>query len=216
MRGRTRFKLRPRGIAPEVSGELRAAATEEPPAAATTEEKELLEVVFAMRTFPDSPCLLKGAIIGVDPFNPPTSVIIFQYKPDILRTIAAQTAESDNADKGEALRLKGPPEETIKPDVGIDATATLLFDEADALFGKRSEVRDGHDRYANIEVSYLLQRMGAYRGLAILTTNTKQALDPHSCDASVSSSSSHFPTRHSALKSGGAFSPRRPESPEVL
>jgi SpoVK/Ycf46/Vps4 family AAA+-type ATPase len=53
----------------------------------------------------------------------------------------------------------------------------LLFDEADALFGKRSEVKDSHDRYANIEVSYLLQRMEAYRGLAILTTNMKSSLD---------------------------------------
>ncbi|MCA8978328.1 MAG: ATP-binding protein [Planctomycetes bacterium] len=55
--------------------------------------------------------------------------------------------------------------------------AILLFDEADALFGKRSEVHDSHDRYANLEVSYLLQRMEAYRGLAILTTNLKSALD---------------------------------------
>ncbi|NER79762.1 MAG: ATP-binding protein [Leptolyngbya sp. SIO1D8] len=55
--------------------------------------------------------------------------------------------------------------------------AVLLFDEADALFGKRSEVKDSHDRHANIEVSYLLQRMEAYRGLAILTTNLKEALD---------------------------------------
>jgi SpoVK/Ycf46/Vps4 family AAA+-type ATPase len=55
--------------------------------------------------------------------------------------------------------------------------AVLLFDEADALFGKRSEVKDSHDRYANIEVSYLLQRMESYRGLAILTTNMKTALD---------------------------------------
>jgi SpoVK/Ycf46/Vps4 family AAA+-type ATPase len=55
--------------------------------------------------------------------------------------------------------------------------AILLFDEADALFGKRSEVKDSHDRYANIEVSYLLGRMEAYRGLAILTTNLKDALD---------------------------------------
>ena len=53
----------------------------------------------------------------------------------------------------------------------------LLFDEADALFGKRSEVKDSHDRYANIEVSYLLQRMESYRGLAILTTNMRSALD---------------------------------------
>jgi hypothetical protein len=56
--------------------------------------------------------------------------------------------------------------------------AILLFDEADALFGKRSEVKDSHDRYANIEISYLLQRMESYRGLAILTTNMKSALDP--------------------------------------
>jgi SpoVK/Ycf46/Vps4 family AAA+-type ATPase len=55
--------------------------------------------------------------------------------------------------------------------------AILLFDEADALFGRRSEVKDSHDRYANIEVSYLLQRMETYRSLAILTTNLKDALD---------------------------------------
>jgi SpoVK/Ycf46/Vps4 family AAA+-type ATPase len=62
-------------------------------------------------------------------------------------------------------------------DAAEGGTAILLFDEADALFGKRSEVKDSHDRYANIEVSYLLQRMEAYRGLAILTTNRKNALD---------------------------------------
>jgi hypothetical protein len=56
--------------------------------------------------------------------------------------------------------------------------ALLFFDEADALFGKRSEVRDSHDRYANIEINYLLQRMEAYRGLAILASNMKSALDP--------------------------------------
>ena len=55
--------------------------------------------------------------------------------------------------------------------------AVLLFDEADALFGKRSEVQDSHDRYANIEVGYLLQRMEAYRGLALLTTNLRDSLD---------------------------------------
>jgi hypothetical protein len=54
----------------------------------------------------------------------------------------------------------------------------LFFDEADALFGKRSEVKDSHDRYANIEINYLLQRMEAYSGLAILATNMKDALDP--------------------------------------
>jgi SpoVK/Ycf46/Vps4 family AAA+-type ATPase len=63
-------------------------------------------------------------------------------------------------------------------DAAEDGGAVLLFDEADALFGRRSEVKDSHDRYANIEVSYLLQRMEEYRGLAILTTNRKDALDP--------------------------------------
>jgi len=62
-------------------------------------------------------------------------------------------------------------------DAAENTGAVLLFDEADALFGKRSEVRDSHDRYANIEVSYLLQRMEAYRGLALLTTNLRGALD---------------------------------------
>jgi SpoVK/Ycf46/Vps4 family AAA+-type ATPase len=55
--------------------------------------------------------------------------------------------------------------------------AVLLFDEADALFGKRSEVKDSHDRYANIEVNYLLQRMETFQGLAVLATNRKSALD---------------------------------------
>ncbi|NPD27112.1 ATP-binding protein [Corallococcus exiguus] len=62
-------------------------------------------------------------------------------------------------------------------DAAQEGGAILLFDEADALFGKRTEVRDSHDRYANIEVSYLLQQMEAYSGLAILTTNMKDALD---------------------------------------
>jgi AAA+ superfamily predicted ATPase len=55
--------------------------------------------------------------------------------------------------------------------------AILFFDEADALFGKRSEVKDSHDRYANIEINYLLQCIESYRGLAILATNMKSALD---------------------------------------
>ena len=55
--------------------------------------------------------------------------------------------------------------------------AVLLFDEADAIFGKRSEVRDAHDRYANIESAYLLQRMESFDGLAILTTNLRANID---------------------------------------
>ncbi len=58
-----------------------------------------------------------------------------------------------------------------------DSNAILFFDEADALFGKRSEVQDAHDRYANIEVAYLLQKMEQYEGAAILATNMRQSLD---------------------------------------
>jgi hypothetical protein len=58
-----------------------------------------------------------------------------------------------------------------------DSNAVLFFDEADALFGKRSEVKDAHDRYANIETAYLLQRMEEYSGIVILATNMKQNLD---------------------------------------
>jgi SpoVK/Ycf46/Vps4 family AAA+-type ATPase len=63
-------------------------------------------------------------------------------------------------------------------DAAEDGGAILFFDEADALFGKRSEVKDSHDRYANIEINYLLQRMESYRGLAVLATNMRNALDP--------------------------------------
>ena len=73
----------------------------------------------------------------------------------------------------------GETEKNLKKvfDAAEEGGAVLLFDEADALFGKRTEVKDSHDRYANVEVSYLLQRMEEYRGLAILTTNMKEALD---------------------------------------
>jgi hypothetical protein len=62
-------------------------------------------------------------------------------------------------------------------DAAEDGGAILFFDEADAIFGKRSEVKDSHDRYANIEINYLLQRMESYAGLAVLATNMKSALD---------------------------------------
>src|SRR5262249_1548956 len=73
----------------------------------------------------------------------------------------------------------GETEKNLKKvfDAAEQGGVVLLFDEADALFGKRSEVRDSHDRYANIEVGYLLQRMESFQGVAILTTNAKTSLD---------------------------------------
>ena len=74
----------------------------------------------------------------------------------------------------------GETEKNLKQifDVAEDGGAILLFDEADSLFGKRSEVKDSHDRFGNQQVSYLLQRMESYRGLAVMTSNMKKAIDP--------------------------------------
>ena len=62
-------------------------------------------------------------------------------------------------------------------DAAEKSGAVLFFDEADALFGKRTGVKNSHDRYANIEVNYLLQKLEAYRGLAILSTGSRRQLD---------------------------------------
>ena len=78
-----------------------------------------------MTSFPRSPRLLKGAIVAVDLLNPPPSVIAFQYNPDSLtRTVRAQTLGNESSG-GDALRVKGPPEETIKLDIEVDATDHL-------------------------------------------------------------------------------------------
>jgi hypothetical protein len=78
-----------------------------------------------MASFPRSPRVLKGAIVGVDIFNPLASVVIFQYNPDTMtRTLQAQ-ASGDGGARSEAMRLKGAPVETIKLDVEIDATDQL-------------------------------------------------------------------------------------------
>jgi MoxR-like ATPase len=81
---------------------------------------------------------------------------------------------------GVVSKYIGETEKNLKRvfDAAEASGAILFFDEADALFGKRTEVKDSHDRYANIEIDYLLQRMEDYRGLAILATNMKSHLDP--------------------------------------
>ena len=76
-------------------------------------------------TFPGSPQIIKGAIVGIDPFNPVASIIIFQYNPKTLtRRIEAKGSQPDGA-QSEALRLSGAPQETIDLDVEIDATDQL-------------------------------------------------------------------------------------------
>jgi AAA+ superfamily predicted ATPase len=86
------------------------------------------------------------------------------YKIDLSRVVSKYIGETEkNLDRVFAA--------------AESSNAILFFDEADALFGKRSEVRDSHDRYANVEVSYLLQKMEEYEGIAILASNLRQHLD---------------------------------------
>jgi hypothetical protein len=87
-----------------------------------------------MTTFPGSPKLVKGALIGLDPFNPLASVIVFQYNPaELTRTLKAKTTGED-ADRGEAFRIKGAPDEDIALKVDIDAADQL--ETGDALAGQ--------------------------------------------------------------------------------
>src|SRR5262245_36329970 len=78
-----------------------------------------------MSSFPGSPRLLKGAIVGVDPFNPLASVVVFQYNPDTITRRLEPRAVSSEGDRGEAFRLTGAPKETITLSIEIDATDQL-------------------------------------------------------------------------------------------
>lgn len=80
-----------------------------------------------MSDFPNSPRLLKGALIGLDPVNPLASIVVFQYNPDSMtrRLEARATGGGDNSDRSEAFRLMGPPRETITLNVEVDATDQL-------------------------------------------------------------------------------------------
>ena len=85
-----------------------------------------------MTTFPNSPRLMKGAIVGIDIFNPVSSVILFQYNPETLtRTLQAQTS-GEGGNPSEALRLQGAPQESITLDIEIDATDQLEKGENNA------------------------------------------------------------------------------------
>jgi hypothetical protein len=78
-----------------------------------------------MTTFPNSPRVLKGALVGIDPLNPLASVIIFQYNPDAMTRSLKPRAPGGEGARSEALRLSGPPEESIKIDVEVDAADQL-------------------------------------------------------------------------------------------
>jgi SpoVK/Ycf46/Vps4 family AAA+-type ATPase len=112
--------------------------------------------------------------------------VLFAGPPGTGKTMAAETLAAGlellmyRIDLSQVVnKYIGETEKNLKRifDAAERSDCILFFDEADALFGKRTEVKDAHDRYANIEVAYLLQRMEAYEGLAILTTNLRQNLD---------------------------------------
>jgi hypothetical protein len=112
--------------------------------------------------------------------------VLFSGPPGVGKTMAAEVFANElgldlfKIDLSQIVsKYIGETEKNLNRvfDEARASNAILFFDEADALFGKRSEVRDSHDRYANIEIAYLLQKMDEYEGLSVLATNLKQNLD---------------------------------------
>lgn len=111
--------------------------------------------------------------------------VLFSGESGTGKTMAAEVIANDleldlyRIDLSQVVnKYIGETEKNLKRIFDLaDGNVILFFDEADALFGKRTQVKDAHDRFANIETNYLLQRMEAYRGLAILATNLKSSLD---------------------------------------
>ncbi|NER38954.1 MAG: ATP-binding protein [Oscillatoria sp. SIO1A7] len=112
--------------------------------------------------------------------------VLFYGSPGTGKTMAAEVIASElqldlyKIDLSQIVsKYIGETEKNLNRifEAAANSNAILFFDEADALFGKRTEVKDAHDRYANIEVGYLLQKMEEYEGLAILTTNIRSNID---------------------------------------
>lgn len=112
--------------------------------------------------------------------------VLFAGQPGTGKTMAAEVLASDLGLElykidlsGVVSKYIGETEKNLEKifHEGQTSNAMLFFDEADSLFGKRSEVKDSHDRYANLEISYLLQRMEEYDGIVILATNLRKNMD---------------------------------------
>jgi SpoVK/Ycf46/Vps4 family AAA+-type ATPase len=112
--------------------------------------------------------------------------VLFTGPPGTGKTMAAEAIARDvgmpmyRIDLSQVVnKYIGETEKNLRRlfDAADSGDAILFFDEADALFGKRTEVKDAHDRYANLEVSYLLERMERFKGMALLATNRKKDLD---------------------------------------
>ncbi|QZY57549.1 ATP-binding protein [Crassaminicella profunda] len=113
--------------------------------------------------------------------------ILFTGPPGTGKTMASQVIANElyleiyKVDLSQMVsKYIGETEKNLKElfDEAKKSNTILLFDEADALFGKRSEVKDSHDRYANVETSFLLQKMEEHTGITIMTTNYLENIDP--------------------------------------
>lgn len=125
-----------------------------------------------MTTFPGSPKILKGAIVGIDIFNPVASVVVFQYNPDqITRSLEPQYSESGTA-KSEALRLDGPPAETISATVELDLTDKL--EENDPIATQVGL----HPQIAALEMLVYPKSTLVVANTALLATGTIEVVPP--------------------------------------
>lgn len=143
----------------------------------------LQELVATVRVRPQ---VLEGWQVGQKLAANAGVTVLFAGPPGTGKTMAAEVVAAElgldlyKIDLSSIVsKYVGETEKNLEKifDEAERSNAILFFDEADALFGKRSEVRDAHDRYANIEISYLLQRMDAYNGITILATNLRANLD---------------------------------------
>ena len=143
----------------------------------------LREIIATVR---GRPIVLEQWGVGQKLASSPGVTILFAGPPGTGKTMAAEIIASELGLDLYKIDLStivskyiGETEKNLERIFAEASTSNsiLFFDEADALFGKRSEVRDSHDRYANIEISYLLQRMEAYDGVTILATNLRANLD---------------------------------------
>lgn len=156
-----------------------------------------------MTTFPRSPRLLKGALVGVDVFNPIASVVVFQYNPTTMTRRLEARAAGDDGDPGEAMRLSGPPKETITLTVEIDASDQLeeaeenatamgiyptlsalemmLYPKSTAVIANSVLSLIGSVEILPMETPFILFSWGAKRVLPVRLTSfsiTEEAYDP--------------------------------------
>ncbi len=143
---------------------------------------QFLEVLQAMRSLTDVHYRWGTARV----WNEGGISVLFAGPPGTGKTMAAEILASEldlpmyRIDLSQVVnKYIGETEKNLKRifDAADTSDALLFFDEADSIFGKRLEARDAHDRYANLEISYLLERMERFKGLAVLATNRKKDLD---------------------------------------